>query len=171
MRYRHILTAVAVLVAGTFLGLDAAFDAKAASTAAPRTAPSYLLAAAAARPPMLPEPVVANPVSAVLETQLGSASYYANALAGRPTASGIPYDPTALVAAHRSLPFGTLLRVTNEANGRTVEVQVVDRGPFARGRVLDLSRSAAERLDFIRRGHTRVVIEVLRYGAGEVVRS
>ncbi|MEX2570747.1 MAG: septal ring lytic transglycosylase RlpA family protein [Gemmatimonadota bacterium] len=66
-----------------------------------------------------------------------------------------------MVAAHRHLPFGSLLRVTNQANGRTVQVRVVDRGPFAKGRILDLSRRAAEQLDFIRRGHTRVTIEVL----------
>lgn len=103
---------------------------------------------------------------AVLETQVGSASYYANMLAGRPTASGIPYDPSAAVAAHQELPFGTRLRVHNLANGRVVEVEVVDRGPFAKGRILDLSRSAAEELDFIRAGHTRVRIEVLEYGDG-----
>lgn len=101
---------------------------------------------------------------AVLETQVGSASYYANVLAGRRTASGIPYDPSAAVAAHRQLPFGTRLRVHNLANDRTVEVEVVDRGPFAKGRILDLSRSAARELGFIRQGHTRVRIEVLEYG-------
>lgn len=100
----------------------------------------------------------------VLETQVGSASYYANMLAGRRTASGVRYDPSAAVAAHRELPFGTRLRVENLANGRVVEVEVVDRGPFAKGRILDLSRSAARELDFIRQGHTRVRIEVLEYG-------
>ncbi|NIP80651.1 MAG: septal ring lytic transglycosylase RlpA family protein [Gemmatimonadetes bacterium] len=100
-----------------------------------------------------------------LETVHGTASYYADALAGNRTASGIPYDPSALVAAHRSYPFGTRLRVENLANGRVVEVRVVDRGPFVRGRVIDLSRAAAERLDFIREGLTRVRIDVLEWGA------
>ena len=100
----------------------------------------------------------------VLEVQTGSASYYANSLAGNRTASGVPYDPRALVAAHRTLPFGTVLRVTNLENGREVQVRVVDRGPFARGRILDLSRRAAERIGMIRLGHVPVRVEVLSYG-------
>lgn len=97
----------------------------------------------------------------VVKTLTGSASYYANSLAGRRTASGERYRPQAMVAAHPSLPFGTRLRVENLRNGRSVEVTVIDRGPFARGRILDLSRRAAEELDFIRQGHTRVRIDVL----------
>jgi rare lipoprotein A len=100
----------------------------------------------------------------VLATEEGRASYYASSLAGRRTASGVPYRPRAMVAAHRTLPFGTWLRVENLANGRVVEVEVVDRGPFTRGRILDLSRRAAEELGFVRQGHTRVRIEVLEYG-------
>lgn len=107
----------------------------------------------------------ATEVARPIEVLEGSASYYADALTGRRTASGERYDPRALIAAHRSLPFGTVLRVTNLENDRTVEVRVVDRGPFARGRVLDLSRRAAERIDMIRAGHVRVRIEVLEYGA------
>jgi rare lipoprotein A len=100
----------------------------------------------------------------VLAVQTGSASYYSDALAGRPTASGEPYDPRQLVAAHREYPFGTILRVTSLASGRSVEVRVVDRGPFAYGRVLDLSRRAAEELDMIEAGHVEVRIEVLWFG-------
>lgn len=122
-----------------------------ASSAAPETPTSA----------EVPSPEAA---AVVLDTQEGSASYYANMLAGRRTASGVRYDPSAAVAAHRELPFGTRLRVENLANGRVVEVEVVDRGPFAKGRILDLSRSAARQLDFIRQGHTRVRIEVLEYG-------
>jgi rare lipoprotein A len=103
--------------------------------------------------------------SGALETVQGTASYYADALAGNPTASGVPYDPSSLIAAHRTYPFGTLLRVRNLSNGYVVEVRVVDRGPFVQGRVLDLSRAAAERLDFIREGLARVQIEVLEWGA------
>jgi rare lipoprotein A len=102
--------------------------------------------------------------SEVLDVLTGVASFYANSLAGRRTASGERYDPRALVAAHRQLPFGTRLRVTNPANDRSVEVRVIDRGPFTRGRVLDLSRRAAEDLGMIRRGHAPVRIEVLSYG-------
>jgi rare lipoprotein A len=103
--------------------------------------------------------------AAVLEVQTGVASYYANSLAGRRTASGERYDPQDLVAAHRDLPFGTILRVTNLTNDRAVEVRVIDRGPFTSGRVLDLSRRAAEELDMISAGHVQVRIEVLAYGA------
>jgi rare lipoprotein A len=100
-----------------------------------------------------------------LDVLTGTASYYASSLAGRRTASGERYDPRALVAAHRHLPFGTVLRVTNPANERSVEVRVIDRGPFTRGRVIDLSRRAAEELGMIRRGHAAVRIEVLSYGS------
>jgi rare lipoprotein A len=93
------------------------------------------------------------------ETLRGRATYYADSLAGRPTASGQPYDPTAFTAAHRDLPFGTELEVSRD-DGRSVRVRVNDRGPFgraaARGVILDLSRAAAEQIGMIREG----VIEV-----------
>lgn len=92
--------------------------------------------------------------------QVGSASYYHDSLAGRKTANGERYNPRAMTAAHRTLPFGTRLKVTNLANGRSVFVTVNDRGPYAKGRILDLSRAAAEKLGFIKQGHTRVRIEV-----------
>ncbi|HEX6588768.1 MAG TPA: septal ring lytic transglycosylase RlpA family protein [Longimicrobiales bacterium] len=95
----------------------------------------------------------------------GGASWYADALAGRRTASGEPYDPTELIAAHRALPFGTRLRVTNLSNDRSVVVRVIDRGPFAGDRILDLSRRAAEQIGIIRAGHARVRLEVLEYPA------
>jgi rare lipoprotein A len=101
-----------------------------------------------------------------LETLTGTASFYSDRLHNRRTASGVPYDRNAYVAAHRSLPFGTVLRVTNLTNDRVVTVRVVDRGPFIKGRILDLSRRAAEDLNFIRAGLTEVRIEVLEYGPG-----
>lgn len=109
------------------------------------------------------EAVALEPVEAprALAVITGSASYYADKFEGRTTASGVPFRQAEMWAAHRTLPFGTVLRVTNEANGKEVEVEVVDRGPYAHGRVLDLSRRAARELDFIRSGHTRVKIEVL----------
>jgi rare lipoprotein A len=92
----------------------------------------------------------------------GRASYYADSLAGNPTASGEPYDPTARTAASRTLPFGTVLRVTREDTNTSVIVLVNDRGPFGdRSRVLDLSRSAAEALDMIRAGVVDVRVEIL----------
>ena len=91
----------------------------------------------------------------------GVASYYAASLHGRRTASGERYNRTALTAAHRSLPFGTLLRVKAPRTGRAVLVRVNDRGPFVRGRALDLSGAAADRLRMRSRGTLRVTYEVV----------
>jgi rare lipoprotein A len=99
---------------------------------------------------------------AALDAFEGRASYYADSLAGRSTASGEPYDPAARTAASRTLPFGTVLRVIRPDTGASVIVRVNDRGPFGdRRRVLDLSRSAAEALDMVRRGVIDVRVEVL----------
>jgi rare lipoprotein A len=87
--------------------------------------------------------------------QCGKASWYA--LHSR-TASGERMNPAAMTAAHRSLPFGTHVRVTNKKNGRSVVVRVNDRGPFIRGRILDVSRGAAKALGFVARGHTSVCL-------------
>ncbi len=91
----------------------------------------------------------------------GMASYYGDEFHGRLTSNGEVFDQALFTAAHRSLPFGTVLRVTNMRNGRSVTVRVNDRGPFAPGRIIDLSRAAAERIDMIREGVARVSISVL----------
>jgi rare lipoprotein A len=91
----------------------------------------------------------------------GMASYYGSELAGRRTASGERFDPRGFTAAHRTLPFGSKVRVTNPANGRSVVVRINDRGPFARGRVIDVSRSAAERIGLVARGHGQVELALL----------
>lgn len=91
----------------------------------------------------------------------GVASYYAASLHGRRTANGERYDRRALTAAHRSLPFGTLLRVSAPRTGRRVLVRVNDRGPFIAGRQLDLSGAAADRLAMRRRGTARVTFQVV----------
>jgi len=93
--------------------------------------------------------------------QEGSASWYGERFRGRKTASGEPFDPSGLTAAHRSLPFGVLLKVTNLENGRTVVVRINDRGPCSRRRIIDLSKAAAEKLAFIRKGRAKVRIESL----------
>jgi rare lipoprotein A (peptidoglycan hydrolase) len=92
----------------------------------------------------------------------GMASFYGSEFAHRRTASGERFDPSQLTAAHRTLPFGTRVRVTNLENGRRVVVRINDRGPYARGRVLDLSRAAARKLGFVSDGVTRVRLEILR---------
>ena len=91
----------------------------------------------------------------------GIASYYGRRFHGRPTASGERFDMHALTAAHRTLPFGSLVEVTNPRNGRSVIVRVNDRGPFVRGRTIDVSRAAAEQLGMISRGHARVELVLL----------
>lgn len=91
----------------------------------------------------------------------GTASYYGHRFDGRRTASGERFDMDALTAAHRTLPFGSKLRVTNPANGRSVVVRVNDRGPFHGGRLIDLSHAAAQRLGLIARGSGRVDLALL----------
>lgn len=93
--------------------------------------------------------------------QNGRASYYHNSLHGRTMSNGQPYDRNRLTCAHRTLPFGTKLRVTNQANGKQVIVEVTDRGPFVRGRVIDLSYAAAREIGMIATGVGSIRIEVL----------
>lgn len=88
-------------------------------------------------------------------SQCGRASWYA--LTSR-TASGERMNPSAMTAAHRSLPFGTRVRVTNSNNGKSVVVRINDRGPFVKGRVIDLSKAAARELGFINSGHTAICL-------------
>ena len=88
------------------------------------------------------------------------ASYYGRAHEGRRTASDEVFDMNGMTAAHRTLPFGTRVRVTNLANGRETVVRINDRGPFRRGRILDVSYAAARRLGFIGRGVAKVRVRV-----------
>jgi rare lipoprotein A len=92
-------------------------------------------------------------------TQLGMASCYHY---GKRTANGEPFDPNGLTAAHRTLPFGTRVRVVLLKTGKTVIVRINDRGPFIRGRIIDLAHGAAKVLDLHRSGVARVRIDVLR---------
>ncbi|WP_424539144.1 septal ring lytic transglycosylase RlpA family protein [Sphingopyxis granuli] len=96
-------------------------------------------------------------------TEMGSgvASYYSDELAGNRTASGEPFDPDELTAAHRTLPFGSKVRVTNIANGQSVVVRINDRGPFGRGRVIDVSHAAAKEIGMHRSGTARVNMTLL----------
>jgi rare lipoprotein A len=93
--------------------------------------------------------------------QVGTASYYGASFNGQTTANGDTYDDAKLTAAHRTLGFGTRVRVTNLENHRSVVVTVNDRGPYVGGRVIDLSRRAARALDFVEDGTTRVRVQPL----------
>jgi rare lipoprotein A len=94
-------------------------------------------------------------------TQYGLASWYGERNQGHLMACGEPFNEDLMIAAHRTLPLGTRVRVTNLRNGRTVVVRILDRGPAVAGRVIDLSKAAARRLQFTRRGLTPVKIRVL----------
>ncbi|WP_118194141.1 septal ring lytic transglycosylase RlpA family protein [Albibacterium indicum] len=95
-------------------------------------------------------------------TQRGKASYYADKFKNRPTASGERYKPGRLTAAHKTLPFGTKVTVINRQNGQRVKVVINDRGPFVSGRIIDVSRKAAKRLNMIRSGVVDVQIKYKR---------
>jgi peptidoglycan lytic transglycosylase len=120
--------------------------------------------AACAAPPRPEAPLPSAPAPSSSFTQIGLASWYGNAHAGHRTASGEPFDPGALTAAHRTLPLGTVVRVTNLANQRSVEVRINDRGPADTTRIIDLSKRAASVLDFAADGVVRVRIELIRTG-------
>lgn len=94
--------------------------------------------------------------------QEGLASYYAHRFHGRTTASGEIYDENKMTAAHKSLAFGTKVRVTDVVRGKAVVVRINDRGPFVKGRIIDLSYRAAEQLDMINAGVVKVRLEVMR---------
>src|SRR5262245_27361001 len=102
----------------------------------------------------------APPAPARSAPQVGMASFYGKAHQGRRTASGERFDMHALTAAHRTLPFGTRVKVTNLGNGRSVVVRINDRGPYAEGRVIDLSEAAARELRFLGSGTARVRLKV-----------
>src|SRR6478672_8607190 len=146
----------------------------------PAVAGAVLLIAAACAPmPPAPEPATpASPGSASpspapaptpevtapkgrATTMRGRVSHYGDAFAGKKTANGEIFDPDALTMAHRTLPFGTRVRVTNLENQRSVEVVVNDRGPAVAGRIADLSRAAAARIGMIADGVVEALLEIL----------
>ncbi len=109
---------------------------------------------------------VARPVS-IGHTETGIASWYGEPYHGRKTASGEVYDMNSLSAAHRSMPFGTWVQVTNLGNAKHVTVRITDRGPFVHGRIIDLSRAAAQQIEMIGPGTARVRVKVVRAPAAK----
>jgi rare lipoprotein A len=103
----------------------------------------------------------ADEKAAVVKTISGPASWYGGKFHGRLTANGERFDKDKLTAAHKTLPFGTKVRVTNSANGKSVVVRINDRGPFVGNRVIDLSQGAAGAVGMINSGVARVTIDVL----------
>lgn len=107
----------------------------------------------------------------VLETDVGEATHYGGRFHGRRTASGERFDQNGMTAAHRTYPFGTIVRVTNQNNGRSVVLRINDRGPYgpakkAKRKIIDVSRAAARELGFYHEGRVVVRVEVLEWGSG-----
>jgi rare lipoprotein A len=111
-------------------------------------------------------PIEVMPEPKVRKTQTGTATYYAKRFHGRTTASGVKFNQNALMAAHHRWPFGTMVRVTNRKNKRTVRVRIVDRLARRSRAIIDLSHKAARELRFLRTGQGRVPVrlEVLKWG-------
>ncbi|MCX2744867.1 septal ring lytic transglycosylase RlpA family protein [Mangrovivirga sp. M17] len=106
---------------------------------------------------------IAQDTSFSKHTEEGIASYYHDKFTGRSTASGEKYDPKKLTAAHPKHPFGTVLKVTNLKTGASTTVTVNDRGPWVKGRIIDVSRVAAEKIGLIRAGLLKVKVEVISF--------
>jgi rare lipoprotein A len=101
------------------------------------------------------------------QVQTGKASFYADKFEGSPTASGEKYKHSKLTGAHKTLPFGTRVKVTNLANNQSVEVVINDRGPYVENRIIDLSKSAADKLGYVNQGLAEVKLEVIDPGDGK----
>ena len=149
------------------LGARDAAEPAAADAAGPSDAPST------ARAGLSPASRVAKLVRSGRDLQKGMASWYGPGFHGRTTANGEKFDMYELTAAHKTLPFGTRVMVFNPRTGKSVVVRINDRGPYAKGRVIDLSKAAANALGFKARGHDAVVLrEILPDGrAGNVIAS
>lgn len=100
----------------------------------------------------------------LLDVETGTASFYADEFDGQKTANGEVYDMNELTAAHPSYPFNTIVKVTNLSNGKTVEVRINDRMPDFKGRVIDLSLSAAKKIEMVNAGIQEVKLEVIKWG-------
>lgn len=138
-----------------FAGMQQPVAAAAAVISAPLLEP---VAPQNALPDPLPDRAPEAPPKAV------EASYYGPGFAGRPTASGEIFKPEKLTAAHRTLPFGSIVKVTNAATGKSVNVEINDRGPFHGNREIDLSTAAAREIGMLASGTAKVTLEVIGRG-------
>jgi rare lipoprotein A (peptidoglycan hydrolase) len=102
-----------------------------------------------------------SPKQSIIVVQRGEASWYGPGLQGKKTASGDSFDQTKLIAAHKTFPLGSKAKATNLKNGNSVEVEIKDRGPFVEGRIIDLSKAAAEKLGIVNAGTAPVQVELL----------
>jgi rare lipoprotein A len=143
------------------LGLGACAPAAARTDTGPTTIP-------AASPAATLVAVARNAATPSMTEELGIASWYGPGFAGRRTANGEIFDPSEMTAAHKELPFNSLVTVTNLDNGRSVVVRINDRGPFKPGRIIDLSRAGAEAIGMIGSGTAQVKVEVITLPEGMV---
>ena len=143
-----LIRTIVVLTSG---GAMAIFLYSCASRLAPPPAPAPVA------PSILAQPVQPTPAPTPV-SHTAKASWYGPGLAGHKTTSGEPYNPNALTAASKTLPLGSVVKVTNPENGKSVKVRINDRGPFVPGRSLDLSKRAAERIGIVHRGVARVKV-------------
>lgn len=146
------------------LGLGALMTSSAGMATIPATTVAVIQSLEETAPvQIVPEAVIDQIVEPSAEhVGSGEASYYGRELAGNRTASGERFNPGALTAAHRTLPLGSKLRVTNKANGKSVVVRINDRGPFVGKRLLDVSFAAAQQIGMVRAGKAMVNLELLR---------
>ena len=114
----------------------------------------------ASKPDVVEVPSAA-PTALVRPVRMGQASWYGPGFSGKKTASGDVFDEEKFTAAHKTIPLGSRAKVTNLANGKTVEVEINDRGPFVPGRIIDLSQAAAQALGIVDRGTAKVQVDVL----------
>jgi rare lipoprotein A len=151
---------------GLQLFLGCALLQRPSDTAAPTETPAQ---AAAPKTSVGVQPAPSKPVQPPVKTspattaklpQTGEASWYGAQHQGKQTASGTIYDQARLTAAHQSLPFGSKIKVTNLANGKSVEVEITDRGPFTGNRIIDLSQAAARALEMIESGTATVRLDL-----------
>ena len=111
--------------------------------------------------------IISLSVNAQDFTQEGIASFYADKFEGRTTANGEKYRHSKMTAAHKTLLFGTMVKVTNLENGKSVVVRINDRGPFVQGRIIDLSKSAAEKLGYVNQGLAKVKLEIVDHAGSD----
>lgn len=160
-RFRNLL-AVALMTTVSGMVISGKAESKAAIAASPQAG---LLPLQQQSEKLSAQPVerigMRSSVLASLKQMQGIASWYGPGFHGRRTANGERFDQGAMTAAHRSLPFGTRVRVTNLRNGRSIIVRINDRGPYVGGRIIDLSAAAARALKMVRSGIAPVRIEVL----------
>ncbi|TCD48085.1 septal ring lytic transglycosylase RlpA family protein [Chlorobium sp. N1] len=158
---KHALPLLVLLAAGTFTSCQSSLQL---SDRAPRTD-----AGTAPECEAVAEHTAVDSSCGLFLVTEGIASYYAGRFHGRMTANGEIFDMNALTAAHRTLPFGTWVRVTNMENGREVVVRINDRGPYIDGRIIDLSREAAREIGLIRPGTGEVKLEAFESNPEEAV--